>query len=137
VVEQGLGLDPNNAADGALDLDGDGMSNRAEYLAGTDPASNLSYLRINQGPGASTVSVAAVSNRTYTVQFTDNLMPDGSVHHWLDLSGTIANDGAGRVVTVHAARRFTDSASGESRNNEASSVERCEPGASFRNESSP
>jgi hypothetical protein len=73
VVEQGLGLDPNNAADGALDLDGDGMSNRAEYLAGTDPASNLSYLRINQGPGASTVSVAAVSNRTYTVQFTDNL----------------------------------------------------------------
>jgi hypothetical protein len=42
-------------------------------VAGTDPASNLSYLRINQGPGASTVSVAAVSNRTYTVQFTDNL----------------------------------------------------------------
>jgi hypothetical protein len=73
VVEQGLGLDPNNVADGALDLDGDGMSNRAEYLAGTDPASNLSYLRINQGPGAATVSVAAVSNRTYTVQFTDNL----------------------------------------------------------------
>jgi hypothetical protein len=73
VVENELGLDPNNAADGALDLDSDGMSNRAEYLAGTDPASNLSYLRINQGPGAATVSVAAVSNRTYTVQFTDNL----------------------------------------------------------------
>jgi len=72
VVENDLGLNTNNAADAALDGDGDGMSNRAEYLAGTDPASNLSYLRIEQGPGAATVSVAAVSNRTYTVQFTDD-----------------------------------------------------------------
>jgi len=48
------------------------------------------------------------------VQFTDNLMPDGSVHHWIDLSGTLANESAGRVVTLHAARRFTDSPTGES-----------------------
>jgi hypothetical protein len=73
VVENQLGLSPSDPADGALDLDSDGMSNRAEYTAGTDPASNLSYLRIDQGPGAATVSVAAVSNRTYSVQFTDNL----------------------------------------------------------------
>jgi len=73
VVETSLGLATNNAADAALDLDGDGMSNKAEYTAGTDPASNLSYLRIDQGPGAATVSVAAISNRTYTVQFTDDL----------------------------------------------------------------
>jgi hypothetical protein len=72
-IEQDLGLSTNNAVDAGLDLDGDGASNRAEYLAGTDPASNLSYLRIDQGPGAATVSVAAVSNRTYTIQFTDNL----------------------------------------------------------------
>jgi hypothetical protein len=72
-VENTLGLSPNDPADASLDLDGDGVSNRAEYLAGTDPASNLSYLRIEQGPGAATVSVAAMSNRTYTVQFTDNL----------------------------------------------------------------
>ena len=51
---------------------------------------------------------------TLHVQFTDNLMPDGSVHHWLDLSGTLTNDADGRVVTVHAARRFTDSPTGES-----------------------
>ncbi len=75
-VEQSLGLDANNAADGALDLDGDGMSNRAEYLAGTDVANELSYLRIEQGPGAATVLVAAVANRTYTVQFTDALGSD-------------------------------------------------------------
>ena len=48
------------------------------------------------------------------VQFTDNVMPDGSVHHWIDLRGTIANESAGRVVTLRAARRFTDSATGES-----------------------
>jgi len=71
VFEQSIGLSTNNAADAALDLDSDGMSNLAEYLAGTDPTSDQSYLRIDQGPGATTVSVAAVSNRTYTVQYTD------------------------------------------------------------------
>jgi hypothetical protein len=73
VAETALGLDPNNAADAAMDGDGDGMSNGAEYKAGTDPASNQSYLRIDQGPGAATVSVAAVSNRTYTVLYIDDL----------------------------------------------------------------
>src|SRR6185295_1994441 len=60
-------------ADRDADSDGDGMSNRAEYLAGTNPTNAASYLKIEQGPGAATVSVAAVSNRTYTVQFTDGL----------------------------------------------------------------
>ena len=60
-------------ADRDADPDGDGLSNRAEYLAGTDPTNKLSYLRIDPGPGAATVSVAAVPNRTYTVQFTDDL----------------------------------------------------------------
>ena len=46
------------------------------------------------------------------VQFTDKLLPDGSVHHWIDLSGTLANDDT--VVTLHAARRFTDSSAGDS-----------------------
>ena len=50
------------------------------------------------------------------VRFTDKLLPDGSLHHWLDLSGTIANDSAGKVVSLHATRRFTDSADGQSSN---------------------
>ncbi len=75
VVESGLGLSSSNAADGALDLDGDGLSNQAEYVAGTDPNNSQSYLKIEQGiiPGMATVHVAAVSNRTYSVQFTDAL----------------------------------------------------------------
>ena len=48
------------------------------------------------------------------VQFTDKLLPDGSVHHWLDLSGTLTNPDNGRFVTLHAARRFTDSPTGDS-----------------------
>jgi hypothetical protein len=75
VVENSLGLSSSNAADAALDLDGDGMNNGAEYTAGTDPTSNLSYLKIEQGiaPNVASVHFAAVSNRTYTVQFTDDL----------------------------------------------------------------
>jgi hypothetical protein len=46
------------------------------------------------------------------VRFSDQLLPDGSLHHWIDLDGTVtAGD---RVVTLHAARRFTDSATGDS-----------------------
>ena len=58
-----------------LDADGDGMSNLAEYLAGTDPTDPNSYLKINSTitPGTGAVNFAVVSNRTYTVQYTDTL----------------------------------------------------------------
>jgi hypothetical protein len=75
VIEQGLGLDANNLADGQGDLDLDGMRNRDEYVAGTDPIDPQSYLRLDQSTIASQANlvVAAVSNRTYTVQFSDSL----------------------------------------------------------------
>ncbi len=73
--ELALGLDPNNAADAAGDLDNDGMSNRAEVIAGTNPTNSLSYLKIEQSvvPNTATVQFGSVSNRTYSIQFTDNL----------------------------------------------------------------
>ncbi len=73
--ELGLGLDLNNAADAAGDLDQDGMSNRAEFIAGTDPANPLSCLKIESAttPGTFAVQFAGMSNHTYTVQFTDGL----------------------------------------------------------------
>ena len=75
VIEQGLGMDTNNAADASGDLDLDGMSNRAEFIAGTDPTNSLSYLKIETAvtPGTSSVQFGGISNHTYTVQFTDSL----------------------------------------------------------------
>jgi len=87
-VETALGLNPNNATDALLDLDGDGMSNLAEYQAGTDPNNPASYLRIEQTitPGVASVNFAAVSNRTYSVQYADVLPAAG----WLKLADVVS-----------------------------------------------
>jgi hypothetical protein len=101
LVENQLGLSPNNPADAALDSDADGLSNRAEYVAGTDPTNAASYLRIEEAitPGTARVLVAAVSNRTYTVQFTDALNSGA----WSRLADVVAR-GNNRVES------FTDPA---------------------------
>jgi hypothetical protein len=75
VLEESLGLSATNPLDASLDLDGDGMSNLAEYIAGTDPANSLSYLKIDSivvGGGA-TLTFGAVSNKTYGIEYTDAL----------------------------------------------------------------
>ena len=74
------------------DDDGDGMSNGAEYTAGTDPTNPLSYLRVERivgGPGASASTMLefqAVSNRTYTVQYQDEVAGTG----WQTLGAVVA-----------------------------------------------
>lgn len=82
--EQAVGMNTNNAADALEDLDGDGMRNRDEILAGTNPADAASYLRVELAAGApqAIVRFAAVSNRTYSIQFTDGI---GSAP-WLQLA---------------------------------------------------
>ena len=46
--ETANGLSDSNAADAQLDSDGDGFNNRLEYLAGTDPRSGASVLKIGE-----------------------------------------------------------------------------------------
>ena len=65
----GLASDHSRAQD---DADGDRMSNRAEYIAGTDPADPQSYLKIDSISGSSTnginIAWGSISNRLYSVQ---------------------------------------------------------------------
>jgi len=88
MIEQGLGLSTNNAADAALDLDGDGMSNYAEYIAGTDPTNNLSYLKIDSitADSGATLTFGAASNKTYSVEYTDAL----GTRPWRPLMNVVA-----------------------------------------------
>jgi Immunoglobulin domain len=72
--EQQFGLNPSSAADRNLDLDGDGSSNWSEFMAGTNPSDSNSFLRVSlQVVGTPSVEFAAISNRTYTVQYSDAL----------------------------------------------------------------
>jgi len=70
--ESAHGLNPNNAADAALDPDADGASNLQEYLAGTDPNQSASSLKIDgiswNPVGGIALQFSALSNKTYTVQ---------------------------------------------------------------------
>jgi hypothetical protein len=95
--EETFGLDSGNAADGGLDTDNDGASNRDEYLAGTNPTNELSVLRLSMpdlGSGLATLQFVAASNRTYSVQFIDSLGLN-----WQRL-GDVLNETSVRTETV-------------------------------------
>lgn len=67
-------LNTTNAADAALDHDGDGLSNLAEYLAGTLPDDPLSYLKLTSitvgGTSGVQITWGSATNKFYTVQRT-------------------------------------------------------------------
>jgi hypothetical protein len=89
LYEQSFGMNTNNAADALEDLDGDGMINRDEILAGTDPTNAASYLKVdlNTAPGSAVIDFASVSNRTYSVQYTDGV----GITPWLALGDFFAS----------------------------------------------
>ncbi|MBK7998230.1 MAG: lamin tail domain-containing protein [Verrucomicrobia bacterium] len=61
----------------SLDSDGDGLTNAQEQKAGTDPTNAASFLKIDSitSAGSTTLTFGAISNRTYSVQFSDSLNP--------------------------------------------------------------
>jgi hypothetical protein len=83
--ETAFGLNPGSASDRDLDNDSDGQGNLAEHLSGTDPNDPFSRLRVENfagGPPAM-VSFGAISNRTYAVEYVDELNPlNGPVGNW-------------------------------------------------------
>ncbi len=84
--EASHGFNTNSPADATIDLDGDGVSNRNEYLAGTDPADPQSFLHWNpatpirvEGEAAVALSFQAISNHTYAVlRRTDPALSQGT-----------------------------------------------------------
>ncbi|MBM3844734.1 MAG: hypothetical protein FJ405_00415 [Verrucomicrobia bacterium] len=64
------GLDPANPNDGGLDTDRDGMQNRDEFRAGTNPRDPLSFLgftRVEATPAGARLGFLSVSNRAYVL----------------------------------------------------------------------
>ena len=65
------------------------MTNYEEYIAGTDPTDAASYLHINATAaipgGGAILSFIAVSNRTYSVLYRDNVGA-GSWQRWTNIS---------------------------------------------------
>ena len=70
------GFSPADAADAELDFDGDGHSNRQEFLAGTNPKDKASVLKIESfavGTNGNSIGFTARTNRSYTLQFREAL----------------------------------------------------------------
>jgi hypothetical protein len=77
-----------NGAGATDDSDGDGMGNRSEYMAGTNPTNSASFLKVelNNAPGTPEISFGAEPGKTYSIEFSDDL----ATGSWAKLSDVLA-----------------------------------------------
>jgi Tol biopolymer transport system component len=79
--------------DGKADYDGDGLSDRAEFVAGTNPINDASVLRVflltSVQTGGTWIYWHAVAGKSYTVQY-KNALTDPE---WSSLAGTVMAEG--------------------------------------------
>ncbi len=97
VYESQFGLDPDDPSDATGDPDEDGIVTGSEYLAGTDPwngSSRLEWLSAEVANGIPRLEFLARSNRTYRVEYRDDLDP-----------GEVAAGASWRTLTGLPARR--------------------------------
>lgn len=94
-------LDEMDAGDADDDPDNDGVPNLGEYIAGTDPKSSSSALKVLssvKGAGAFALDFFAVAGKSYTVQY--NISLDSET--WQDLSNVVAQASSGPVQVQDA-----------------------------------
>ncbi|MGJ8639760.1 MAG: sulfatase-like hydrolase/transferase [Opitutaceae bacterium] len=87
------GLDPDWPSDADADSDGDGVSNFAEYLAGTDLADSTDIFKINPytlQEDSALVTCPSALGRTYEVVWSNNLV------NWFPI---ISREGTGSDIT--------------------------------------
>jgi hypothetical protein len=90
------GFSTNNAGDALLDFDGDGLNNREEYIAATDPTDPGSVLRITIGlTNGGVLQFVAQSNIAYSVEYRTNLN-SATWNHLTNINGQLQT----RVVPI-------------------------------------
>ena len=107
--ELAYSLSPTNAADGGSDTDGDGFTAREEYIAGTHPGQNTSFLEVAGTEPAGVGSVIehlAESGRLYRIYFADLL--SGSAWNWQPFANTNIPYGRYLHNTAPGLHAFTD-----------------------------
>jgi len=100
--EDQFNLDKGTSADAAQDADGDGASNLAEFLAGTDPNSSFSAFRIvslQRETNNVRITWATVGGKSYRVQTNAPSAGGGITTNFADLSPLITVGGTGESTT--------------------------------------
>lgn len=103
VWETANGFNTNDVSDALMDSDGDGMNNLAEYIAGTNPNDPQSVLKIKTEIQNDYLylSFIAASNRTYSLQVTDNIV----LSSWTNVLNIVARS---NIQTIIYSNRIDD-----------------------------